>query len=263
MTKNSKRKLLLTTLFLTLLMISSAYANLIPNVHAAETTIKQEGVAVTSNVIGVDLAKYVTVSKDYRQDLLYLDVLPQENLRYTIEADGSKLDIYYTFVNGKLQKIHVLDNLGSPQMQKTISANALDMSKDFLINYQEYSKNAFYGELKSTLDTVDANKNVTATFGNMKLSVTAKEDSTTFRWVYTFNGIEAPDKCVALKYENGFLKYFINNWDLYKIGSTTVNVSEHQAIDIGISRANNASWSIELDNKTYEGLKYNVTGAMV
>ncbi|MBN1358677.1 hypothetical protein JW988_07905 [Candidatus Bathyarchaeota archaeon] len=264
MAKKSKRKILFITLVLTILLISSVFVAFVPNVHAAETTIKQEGVAVTSNVIGVDVAKYTTVSKDYQQDLLYLDVLPQETLRYTIEADGSKLDIYYTFVNGKLQKIHVLDNLGSPQMQKAISANALDMSKDFLINYQEYSKNAFYGELKSTLDTVDANKNVTATFGNMKLSVTEKAISTTFRWVYTFNGIEAPDKCVALKYENGFLKYFIDNWDLYKIGSTTVNVSEEQAIDIGMSRAMNATWSGTFENnETFVGVKYNVTGAMV
>jgi hypothetical protein len=262
MTKNPKRKLLFITVLLMILLSSSAYTTLIPNVHAAEATIQQEGLAVTSNVIGVDLAKYATASKEYRQDS-YLGVLPQENMRYTLETDGSKLDIYYTFVNGKLQKIHVLDNQGSPQMQKAISANALDMSKDFLSNYQDYSRNAFYGELKSTLDTVDANKNVTAIFGNMKLSVTAQEDSATFRWTYTFNGIEAPDKCVALHYENGFLKYFIDNWNLYKIGSTTVNFSEQQAIDVALAAAKSFSWTATLDNKTFEGLKYNVTNAMV
>jgi hypothetical protein len=262
MAKAYKNKLLFSTIILTVLLFSSVYATLVPNVHAAEASIQQESMAVADNVIGVDLAKYPAASEDYRQDL-YLDVIPQENLRYTLETNESKIDIQYTFVKGKLQKIHVLDNVGSPQMRKALSDNALDLSKDFLSNYQSYTDNAFYGELKSTLDTVEANKNVTAVFGNKKLSVTTQEDSTTYRWVYTINGIEAPDKCVALKYENGFLKYFIDNWDLYKIGSTAVNISEQQAIDIAMARARNATWSTTLDNETFVGLKYNVTNALV
>ena len=42
----------------------------------------------------------------------------------------------------------------------------------------------------------------------------------TCKWMYTVNGVDAPSKCVALGYEHGFLKYFIDTWDLYKIGST-------------------------------------------
>jgi hypothetical protein len=263
MAKASKHKLLFSTVILTALLFFSVYAALVPSVHAAEASIQQKSAVVTDNVIGVDSAKYATISEDYREDL-YLDVIPQENLRYTLETNESKLDIYYTFVNNKLRLVHVLDNIGSPQMQKAVSANALDMSKDFLNNYQDYTENEFYGELKSTLNTVEANTNVTAVFGNMKLSVTSREDSTTFRWVYTFNGIEAPDKCVALSYEKGFLKYFIDNWDLYKIASTTVNVSDEQAMDLAMSRAKNATWSTTTsDNETFAGLKYNVTNAMV
>jgi hypothetical protein len=263
MAKASKRKLLFSTVMLMVLLFSSVYAALMPKAQAAEASVQQESMAVTDNVIGVNSAKYESVSQDYRQDLLYLDVIPQENVRHTLETNDSKLDLYYTSVNGKLQRIQVLDSLGSPQMQKGLSTSSLGMSKDFLSSYQGYTGNAFYGELKSTLDAVDANTNVTAVFGNMKLSVIAQEDSTTFRWVYTINGIEAPDKCVALNYKKGFLKYFIDNWDLYKIGSTAVNVSAEQAIDIGMSRARNATWSTVLGNETLTGLKYNVAGAMV
>lgn len=113
------------------------------------------------------------------------------------------------------------------------------------------------------LTNVDANKNTTTTSGNIKLAVIAQDDSSTFRWTYTFNGIGAPDKCVALHYENGFLNYFIDNWDLYKIGSISVNVSEQQAIDIAMAKAKDFTWATVVDNKTIEGLKYNVTNAMV
>ena len=67
--------------------------------------------------------------------------------------------------------------------------------------------------------------------------------------------MDAPDKCVALRYINGFLKYFVDNWDLYKIGSTSVNLSEKEAMDIAMARAKNYSWN--------SAIKFNVTNAMI
>jgi len=262
MAKNSKSKLLFTAIILAGLLICNAYAALMPNAHAAEVTVQQEGLSVTDEVIGVDLTKYATASEDYRQDL-YLDVIPQENVRYTLETDGGKLDFYYSFVNEKLQKIHVLEVQGTPQMQKAISANPLDLSRDFLSAYQDYTENALYGELRSMLNTIEANKNATQIYGNTKLVATVQDNSATFRWTYTFNGIEAPDKCVALHYENGFMSYFIDNWDLYKIANTNVNLSEQQTIDIAMTEAKNFTWATVSDNETLIGLKYNVTNAMV
>jgi hypothetical protein len=113
------------------------------------------------------------------------------------------------------------------------------------------------------LTSVADGKNTTLTLDNIKLSVTAQADSTTYRWVYTSNGLEAGDKCVALNFADGFLKYFINNWDLYTIGSESVNVSEQQAIDLAMDKAREFTWATVLDNKTVEGLKYSVTNAMV
>ncbi|MBN1245828.1 hypothetical protein JXA31_09575 [Candidatus Bathyarchaeota archaeon] len=261
MASDSKQKLLLKTLFLTTLLITIVYASLMPHVQASETAIQQEVLSVTGNVIDIDLTKYAPAS-EYKQDS-YMDVLPQENLRYTLETEESTLDLYYTFVSGKLQKIHVLECQGSPRTHKTTAANSLEMAKDFLSSYQDHSENAFYEELRTTLADVDENENLTATFGNTKLSVTAQEGSATFRWTYVFNGVEAPDKCVALHYEDGFLKYFIDNWDLYKIGSTSVNLSEQEAIDVAMSQAKAFTWSTVLDNETVKGLRYNVTNAMV
>ncbi len=128
-----------------------------------------------------------------------------------------------------------------------------------------------YGKLESALTTVDPNKNSTAASGNMKLEVTSKENSTTFSWTYSYNGIEAPDKCVVLRYENGFLKCFIDNWNLYRIGSTSVNLSEEEAIDTAMASAKTYSWiapssnntSKASGNSTFVVTKFNVTNAMM
>jgi hypothetical protein len=260
MTNESKHKLL-TAVFLSALLICSVYAVLIPNVQASEMTIEQKGLAVLSNVVGLDTAKYVVNAKEYPPDS-YLGVLPQENIRYKLEADGSTVDVLYTFANGNLRLIHVLETEGSPRMSKS-SATAVEMAKDFLSNYQSYSKDSLYGELGSMLTDLEPNKDLAVTSGYVKLEATTSGDSATFRWTYQHNGIEAPDKCVVLGYKNGFLEYFIDNWNLYQIGSTSVNVSENEAKAIGMDHARTFSWKGGSGDNAFEVKNFNVTQAMV
>ena len=75
-------------------------------------------------------------------------------------------------------------------------------------------------------------KNLTVIQGNVKLEVSTSEcySTETYRWTYTLDGVEASRKCVVLGYENGFLKYLIDNWALYKIGTTCVDISEKKQL---------------------------------
>ena len=114
---------------------------------------------ISNGVVGLDMAKYSATEKEVPQDA-YLDVVPQENVRYVLESGGSKVDVLYTFANGNLRKIHVLENEGSPRMTKT-AVNAFEMAKGFLSDYQAYSKKSLYGELNSMLISADVGKNLT------------------------------------------------------------------------------------------------------
>ena len=67
MANNSKRKLLFTTLFLTILIVSSGYAALIPNAHAAPVTPLQKGEAISKDVVGLDLTKYAKTTRNCRK----------------------------------------------------------------------------------------------------------------------------------------------------------------------------------------------------
>ena len=200
-----------------------ALAALTPKVNAADMTLQQKGMTILSDAVGLDLTKYETLAKEYPQDS-YFGVIPERNVEYHLESDESKLKLLCTFTDDDLHILHVLEREGSPHTTKT-AINVLEMARDFLSSYQTYSGNTFYGELASMLDTVDANKNLTKTSRNVKLEVTTAGEYKTFEWSYTFNGVNAASKCVALGYKNGFLKHFIDTWNLYKIGSTTVNLS--------------------------------------
>ena len=261
MIKISKQKILPITILLTLLLVMSAITILISKAEAVESTSQQKGLAILNNVVGVDLAKYgATVAKQPSD--VYLGVLPQENLQYTLQSNESTLNIAYTFVNGNLQMIHVLEGKGLPITTKSATA-PIEIAKDFLSSYQNYSGNPFYGEIKTMLNNIDASKSLTTTVGNTKLDVTALDSSTTFRWTYVYDGVEAPVKCVALDFENGFLKYFIDNWNLYSIGSTSINLSEKESTDNGLSQAKNYSWRMGEGNNTYQFNDFNATQAML
>ena len=105
------------TILLTALTLCSVYAIFIPNAHAEELTIQQKGLAILNNVVGLDLPKYMTSSEALPQDS-YLGVVPQENLRLTVNTNGSTVDVRYTFANGNLRMMQVLESSGAPQMVK-------------------------------------------------------------------------------------------------------------------------------------------------
>ncbi len=245
----------------TILFISSAYVVLVPNVHAVEMTNQQKGISISGNVVGLDLTKYTVKIEETHTDsqASYLGVVPQENVAYNLNSDGSKIKMLYTFADGKLQMIHVLEREGLPSLIETAtSANDVDLAKVFLSKYQTYTANPLFGELKSTLDNVDAGKNVTKTSGNTVLEVSATDGHTTFKWYYTSNGAIAPySKFVALGFRDGFLSAFVDNWQLYNVASTSVNLSKEEAIAIALEAAKAHSWSLKLDEDTLDVKNFN------
>jgi hypothetical protein len=267
MAKNSKRKLLFTSIMLAALLASSAYAALIPNVHAAEITNQEKGLSILSDVVGLDQTKY-NATPTLKVNGPTLGALPTENIRYALESTRGHVEILQKFTNGHLQMIDVLEN-SDPFQMTTSPAALVGMAKAFLLNYQAYSANSFYGQLSSMLNKADATKNSTTIVGNIKFDITTTSgnsplgDSTQFTWSYTSKGITVTGKCVSLGYKDGFLKVFIDTWNLYPIGSTTVNLSEKQAEEIAMKNARTFTWTIGSGNQTIVINNFNVTKPMV
>jgi hypothetical protein len=154
MAKKTKRKLLIPTVLILVMLTLSTYATRAPTVHAEETSarIQEKGLSILNKVVGLDMAKYVIDSKEWPQDS-YLGVIPQENVRCILESAGSKLDMICTFANGNLRMIDVLESQGSPcltesatmalEMTNEVFSNyrVLEMAKVFLSNYQSHSEN--------------------------------------------------------------------------------------------------------------------------
>ena len=243
-----------------------------PNAHAQEvTTAKAKGLTIISQVASLDIANY-TATPTVDVTGSYLGPLPTENIRYTLTGFGNTIEMQDTFTNGSLQIMDILENSGSPLMTAlpaSARASVVVMAKAFLLNYQEYSANSLYGQLASTLNNADPAQNSTTTVGNINFDINTISgnstlgNSTTFTWSYTSNGVNADCKCVSLSYENGSLKSFIDTWNLYPIGSTTVNLSEQQAENIAMQNAKAYSWTIGSGNEKHVINNFNVTKPMV
>jgi hypothetical protein len=141
----------MATILLSILVISIAYADLVHNAHAKAITDSstEKGLTIINQVAGFDLTKYKAIP------ILEVNssppsALPTENIRYTLKSDSNRVEILETFINGHLKMIDVLEN--SDSTNKPASPNAfVGMAKAFLLNYQAYSSNSFYGQLASML----------------------------------------------------------------------------------------------------------------
>jgi hypothetical protein len=240
--------------------MSSIYAFSTPITHAQEITTEQKAQVFLNNVLGIDTTKYTTTATEFPQEQ-YLGVVPQKNIQVNLQSKTTNIQMLCTFTNGSLRLINVLENSGTPTIRKT--TELLDKAKTFLYNYQSSTHDAIYGNFASMLTDIDASKNTTIVLGTVRLNTELSADSATFRWTYTYNGIEAPVKCMALSYSDGFLKYFVDNWNLYTIGSTSINLSEKEAVADGLSSAKTFSWSIGSGTNTSIIRDFNATQAML
>jgi hypothetical protein len=252
MEKHVKKHFLLSMILFSLMLISCVNSSMASTV-TPETTVQEKGLTILNEVVGLDLTKYAVTTNEVEtsQQKSYLGVVPEEDVQYTLSSGDSEIETLNTFVNGKLQRMYVLENEGLPSLVNPLDgANAVEMAKRFLTDYQEYTTDSIYGTLGSMLDNVDADKNMTKTMGNVQLNVSAIDGSTTFKWTYTFNGVLASNKFVALGFDNGFFTVFVDNWHLYSIGSTNVGLSEDEAVAIALDTARQHSWSLQLDEDT-------------
>lgn len=256
----TNKKLLVTTLFLTALLLSSVYAYFLPAASAAELT-EQKGLNIIENIVGVDLARYTISAKESMpsQQTSYRGVIPQEIISYNLTSTGNSVFALCVFSNRSLQMMYLIQNQGSSYLTKTASStNALQTVKGFLTNYQTYTGKSLFGELRSSLDNVDANQNFTRIVGDKVLEVNASNGQTNFKWYYSANGAIAPYlKFISIGVNDASLVSFVNNWDFNPIGNTNVALSKQQAVSRALIVAKDHNWSIPLDNDTLDNGVFN------
>jgi DNA-binding transcriptional ArsR family regulator len=202
--------------------------------------------AFLRDVVYLDMTKYVATLEsntvEYRSDL---GGIVEEILRYSLTYEGSKVDVTLRFRDTTLSRYSLQVLEGTPYYSQLQPTNILDAAKGILERYHEYSGNSHLEAMRNMLETVNETGDFEITSGKVKFRRVSGRTTIKIEFVYTTNNIDFQAKSVVLIFDNyGFLESLSDDWSLFKVGSTEVNISKEEAIDIAMEYAKNCTWTV-------------------
>ena len=254
--------------------------------YSAELTAPEKTMMFLEDVVEVDVAKYnATLASNWVDYPPHWGGLAQEVVRYDLDGGNeSNLRVTCRFREDMIHSYSLQVRKGSPFFAELQPTSLLDAVKGFLERYRTYSKASYIKEMRSMLDMVDATeietikesnvyssvlpphskvviedgvrrdiKTITVTEANVKLTITNIVDSysverVSFEWTYTVNGLGVSQNVVRVTFDDGVFKSLVNDWDLYSIGSSEVNVSREEAINLARNAAEDYTLQIYLED---------------
>lgn len=226
------------TPFIILLLVSMLPIIQVPRASSVESSAQDQALALIENVFPIDLSQY-NITLTQSNNMSVWTISAQEILTYTLESEESVFDINFNFENNIFTFCFVGIQKGSILSDRTY-ASLTEAAKVFLDKYQKY-KGENLATMKRMLNYADETKNMTLISGNLTLTIkslnTEFGDSTSFSWVYKINGADYTK--LAINFRNGVFDGLYDNRDLYKIGSTAVNISKEQAVRIAMDYVKN------------------------
>ncbi len=203
-----------------------------------------DAVAFIRDVIQIDITKYhATLLSNTVESRSDLGGVVEEIMRYSLVSTDSKCDVMLRFRNGKMS-MYQLNLLEGNQVYFQSKPETDAESAKYLLEKLKTLENApYFDDMNKMLALANTAENIEITQNNTKLSATFSGETTKIDWFYTANDIDFSQKGVHLTYENGILKEFTDGWFLLKIGSTEVNFSSKQAIEIARNAVKNYTWT--------------------
>jgi len=241
--------------FLSFNNISSEYEQLVTDfdqISSENARLSSWGIStnrVTSfleDVIQLDITKYhstlVSNTIEHRSDL---GSIPEEILKYTLKSDDSEINVDFRFRNQTLSRYRIDVLEFSPLYSQPQPTNVLEMAADLLQRYQKYSGVSYLTVMSDMLKTVNEIEDLEKTVDDMKLVIATEGNDIEIQWIHTTSGIDYQTKGVSFIFDNGVLESLVDGWFLFHVGSTEVNVSDEEAINIAMNYAENYTWNAD------------------
>ncbi|MCJ7614046.1 winged helix-turn-helix domain-containing protein [Candidatus Bathyarchaeota archaeon] len=198
------------------------------------------------DVIHLDITKYHSTlasnTVEYRNDL---GGIVEELFKYTLAYDGSKVDVTLRFRNNELSRFYLYVLEGAPVYSELQPTNVLDVSKGIIERYSEYSGASYLEDIKNLLEPVNETGDFETTSGNVKIIKSTEGNKVKIQCLYTENSIDFQSKSVVLSFDTyGFLEGLNDDWSIFNVSSTEVNISKEEAITIAMEYAKSYSWTV-------------------
>ena len=201
---------------------------------------------IIQDVIQVDTSKYqLTLTGDTVQNRADLGGLIEDILQYSLVNNASRIDLTLRFRNGHFSLLQINQLEGAPNFPLAYTqpqpTDVIQACQGLLDRYRSAFKDSYLDQINTLMASVKDNSSG-QTFGNSKLQFSTYDGYADIRLMYTDNGTDFQAKSLHLSYVNNILTEFSDDWFLFKVGSTQVNISEDQAVLIAKNAAKGYSW---------------------
>ena len=198
------------------------------------------------DVAELDLTKYDATLLSNTIGPSDLDGVTEQIISYRLVAVKSKMEILLRFRNNVLSmyKVSLLD--GSPIYAESQPFGVLGSAKWLLYKLKLYENAPYLHNMSNILARFsdDANE-IEMTEGDLKFNVSVSGvDRTEVNWYYTDNHVDFTQKGLKLVFENQVLKELNDDYYLFKIGNTNVNINGEAAIQTARNAVKDFSWTV-------------------
>ena len=206
-----------------------------------------EARTIIQDVVQIDTSKYqMTLTSDTVQVRTDLDGLVEEIMQYSLVNNASRFDLTLRFRNGHFSLLQINQLEGSPNFPLIYTepqpTDVVQACQGLLDRYESTFNDSYTSQITTLM--ASANDMTTEqTLGNTKLQLSSYNGDADVSLMYTDNGTDFQAKSIHLVYENYALAEFSDDWFLYNVGSTQVNISQDQAVQIAKTAAKNYSWN--------------------
>ncbi len=212
------------------------------------STSADKAMTMIRNVLQIDVSKYqATLLSNTVEERTDLGNVIEEVIKYSFKNSESRIELTLRFRNGhfSLCQINQLEGLPNYPLLYTQpqSSNVLQAAIQLLERYKLAMGDSYMDDMISLLAAANAT-NGDQTLGNTKLIVSSYGENAEILLEYTENGTDFAAKSLQLSFENHVLRELSDDWVLYKIGNTQVNVSKEQAELIAKNAAKSYSWTV-------------------
>ncbi|MGF3521488.1 MAG: winged helix-turn-helix domain-containing protein [Candidatus Bathyarchaeia archaeon] len=213
------------------------------------STSANKAMAVIRDVVQFDVSKYqAKLDSNTVEDRVDMGGVIEEVIRYSFENAASRIELTLRFRNNhfSLFRLNQLEGFPSypPLFTKTQPRNLLQASTELLERYNAVMGEPYLEEMRQLLKAANETT-VDQTLGNTRLRMSISGGNAEIWLFYTANGTDFASKRVHIVYQNYVLTELSDDWNLYKVGTTEVNVSSEQAIQIAKNAARSYSWNAE------------------
>ena len=250
--KKSASVLVLLMLFVVVVPIMHATA------ESSGSNVPKEALNFLEEVAQIDISAYNVTLVSHSSDYLTPPQLPsfvvQENVKYALAQENSRIDAILHFRNGTFSSCNIYVIEGSPIYSVPQSRDEISKAALIFDNYLIYSGIFDLFAMRNLLNDIDKIDNIVKTAGNVKLEITHESNSTGFLWSLMINGIAT--EVFSISFLDGNLRGIKDYLCLTTISDDAkTSVSKEEAVNIAREYATNFSWKARMDSDEWVDVK--------